>query len=827
VVRGNTPSEIGARRAIETEKHLLTTLKSLIRTLLVGLVGTEAACCGIARGQTVDPASIPESEYVTVHNGQLHVNGQRQRYWAAIGKLFSSSEIKPDDSAAVRAQKIQIARASTDKLLERFSELGFNAFRLWTAVPNTENYVVGDGSSADDVDYFLAQAKKRGFKVWVAGLNRTGTVTPADVGVIDDPATAEQWSDAVREMSQKTDAKGVKGPSPWGLSNNIARFWDPRLEKLAIERMKAVAVHTNKHTGLRWCDDPVFGVWELSNEEWWMRKMVGGQWQKLPPFFRNALVAKWNAFLLQKYGDDAKLLAAWTNMLEGESLEKGSILLLPMAGKSAAATSLNDSNQQAIDSLKGVQQTYERSDFPSQRGADVLEFFVGLHVAHKQREASALKPLGRSLTLSPMIFDTGIGYEIQSQFLHQQADAVAHDAYVNGWGPELEGELAKVDAAPTEPKKLRATQDAERISANEGRWVNWLLKPPGISQGVPWLEHNRVEGKPYLVYETQIQQPAKYRADFPLRIAALASIQDWDWICWHYFGGPNDLTVENPFEKQMDVTSGAHPQGYHFTYDAVQNATMRAASIMWRSFALDPARSPTRFIYGRKSLYDPASMDYAGSYGISGLDMLYTTYQHGVRIRIDPTRPDDVVEGPVVRFADRNTHNPYTPTPQITFDWKKGYLSFDAPGALAWTGMLANHTGDVKFTNGVTLSNVSIQNDPGMFDPITDDKKYIAFSLATHDGKPLAETKKATLVLVSTSFNTDFKLRLEPGKLSNAGTLPVLTARVAATVNAKGLEGMRYRFLDWNLKEIGTGVVAGGELKIPSDQPIFLTELTR
>ena len=32
----------------------------------------------------------------------------------------------------------------------------------------------------------------------------------------------------------------------------------------------------------------------------------------------------------------------------------------------------------------------------------------------------------------------------------------------------------------------------------------------------------------------------------------------------------------------MDNTTGWHPQGYHFTYDAVQNSMMRAAAHMFR-----------------------------------------------------------------------------------------------------------------------------------------------------------------------------------------------------------------------------------------------------
>jgi len=111
------------------------------------------------RGQSpTDPSTIPESEYVTVRDGHLSVDGQRRRFWAVIGKLYSDSGVTPNDSPAEHRAKVETARKSTDILLDRFEKLGFNSFRLWTAVPNTEAYTVGDGSSADSVDYFLAQA---------------------------------------------------------------------------------------------------------------------------------------------------------------------------------------------------------------------------------------------------------------------------------------------------------------------------------------------------------------------------------------------------------------------------------------------------------------------------------------------------------------------------------------------------------------------------------------------------------------------------------------------------------------------------------------------
>jgi hypothetical protein len=767
--------------------------------------------------QTQAQTSLPpDSAYVTVKNGQLSLNGERVRYWAVIGSLYVSPNIRPNDSAEEKRRKIATSRRGTNILVDRYLDLGFNACRFWDSVPNQENYTIGDGSQADTMDYFISRMKEKGLKIWAAALNDAGEATPDRVTAINDPKTAEAWQKAVTEW---------KGGKPVELRNNTARIWDPRLEAIGIQNMKAVATHFNKHTGLRWCDDPVFVAWELSNEEWWIGRMLGGGWQNLPAFFRNELVAQWNAWLQKKYGNESKLKATWKTLLPGESLAQQSILFAPMRGTTKSSAALNDANPLAAQALSGLKQEYTREDFAPERAADVMEFLVHLHVTHKQREAKAVKSWGKSTRLSPLCYDTGIGYEIQSQYLHQQADAVAHDAYINGTGPDYkEPDLA---AEPTTHKKQLAMINAERISANKGRWVNWLLKPPGIAQGVPWLEHNRVIGKPYFAYETQIQQPARYRADFPLRVASLAAIQDWDFVCWHYFGGvPQAGTDPRPFDRSMDITTGGHPQGYHYTYDEIQNAMMRAAGTMFRNFAHKPAPNPTRFIFGRKSLYHPDSMDYAGSYGEIGMDMMQTVYQYGVRIQIDPKQEGDKVIGPVVKFDARNTHNPYTPTNEITIDWKKGFIEMDAPAGVAWTGLLANHGDTVQFENGVTLKNVVINNPAGIYEPMNDDEKYIGFSLYSMDGKPLKESRKAALSIVSTSYNSGFSLGSE-GKRTEAGELPVLVARVGATVECPALNGMRYTLRDWHMQPLGTGTISNGTLTIPNDKPIFVIELER
>jgi len=808
--------ETGARRSpCSIRKINPEPLATMFFYILIAAIGIVTISSAVGK----PPDLPPDSDYVTVSpEGTLVSEGKRVRYWGLIGGVPTFSDSKPGDSPSEIIKKAAAARGDADAIVQRMEDLGFNLNRMWHAFPSTD-YVKGDGSKADIVDYFISRMKEKGMRIWFAGMNQAGEVKPEDVSILNEPVTAEAWTAGV------VDAIAASKNGRVDIRNNLARIWDPRLQAIGIERMKAIATHMNQYTGLRYCDDPVFIVWELSNEEWWMSKMVRGNWQRLPDFFRNQLIAKWNDFLKKKYPAEASLATAWKQLLPGESLIKGTILLAPMAGASSSAASINDASQQAQDALKTLSQKYSREDFEPQRGADVIEFFLQLQMEHKAREAAAIKALGRSTQLSPMVYDTGIGYEIQSQFLHQNADAVTHNAYVNGIGRVVDPKV--IAEASTPLAKLQKTIDAERQEPNDGPWNNWLLKPPGIAQGVPWLEHNRVQGKPYFAYEIQIQQAAKYRADFPFRVAALAAIQDWDIICWHYFQAPaNSGSTERPYDRPMDISTGAHPQGYHYTYDEVQNAMMRMAAYVFRDGLLAPAPNPTQFIFGRKSLFDPASMDYAGSYGMSGMDMLQTVYQYGLRLKIDPTREDDEVIGPVVKVTERHTHNPYTPTPEIMFDWKKGFVMFDAPAVSAFAGLLGNYGQSVRFTNGVTLSDVTIVNPPGSFDPVDEQGKYIAFGLYTLDGKPLETTKNAALSLVSTSFNTGFTVDTVQKK-TIAGGLPVLVSRVGAKISSPALDGMTYVFRDWHFQEIGRGRVTGGVLTIPTDQPIFFVELTR
>jgi hypothetical protein len=476
---------------------------------------------------------------------------------------------------------------------------------------------------------------------------------------------------------------------------------------------------------------------------------------------------------------------------------------------------INDANPAVIESLKVMKSNFTRDDFTRARGEDVVEFFTTLIIDYKQDDHNAVKTWGRSCKLSPLVWDCGNCFQIQSTYMHQRADAVSTCAYIKGMAHD-----------PT----------YKRWPFHSG-----LEAPPRICWDVPWFEQSSVKGKPHFVYETQIDCRTKYRAEYPARIAALAAIQDWDIVNWHIYGHSADSSKENPFDGQIQVWHDYLGYGS----DEVQCSAMKACAEIFKNGLLKPAPKPTTFTFGRRSLYDPASMDYGRSYGDLGKKVIPTCFRYGLRFAIDPMREDDVVEGPT------QTQGVYEPCPvrpneQIEYDWSRGGLIFDAPGTISFSGFFGQCGGQVKLSNGNTIRNVTVKNPDGIAYPVTPEEGYVAITLASADGKPLTETKKAYLSAVSTSFNTGFKLDLTKncpgmhqegpkkgppqefwGAYPVTGKAPVLVARVGATIECKAIDGMKYVLRDWHMRPIGEGKVEGGTITISSQQPVFIVELSR
>jgi hypothetical protein len=759
--------------------------------------------------------SIPDEEYVTVRDGHLSLRGRRVRFWGHIGHF-------PDPKLGQRENP----RRDHELMVERLKDLGFNLHRLWHHA-HTGDYEIGDGSRAELRDYGIYLMKRSGIRVWFAGLNSLGIARETDVDVLDDPTTAEPWKEAIRSMSREWWwSEGKVGAR---MHRNLARMWDPRLQALSLQRMEAIATHVNKYTGLRYCDDPAMAIWELSNEEWWLRQMLmRGWWQdeeQLADYFRKTLFQQWNRFLREKYGTEDALKRRWLGLLPGESLDDGTVLFAPIGIPVDVDAQWRI---MGLDPDGRVRGTVVRGDFNAARIGDVIDFCLQTVIAQKQRELKAARSWGKSTRLCPIIWDTGYGAEIHSQYLQQFGDAIAHVNYTHGLHHDPTHEHYPFRSGLTEYPRLR---------------------PSGVSRG----EHGKAPGKPYFIYENQIGSTTKYRAEYPMRIAALGSIQDWDIICWHSYGPGPDSAKDRPHVRALEVGTELN---LHFGGDEVQLSAMRAAGEIFRNLHVKPAPDPTLFVFGRAALYDPESMDTPESYGLAGMRMTPTAYRYGCRVIVDPTlddRPLDpifhnedgtpdrerferfrrtghLIIGPTV-FPRAFKPCPVRPNEQIRYDWRRGNLTFDAPGAATFTGFygrLADPKTGVEFRNGVVLRDVRVKNPKGMPYPVPKDERYITFALASTDGRPLAECRQAVLSLVSTSFNTGFRLdEANSHEVAEQGGLPVLVARVGARVRCDAIDGMAYTLRDYEMNAIGKGVVRGSMLRISPDDAVFFVELRR
>lgn len=775
-----------------------------------------------AAGQTtatIDPAGIPDDRYVTVGpDGHLQLGGQRVRFWGWIGhfwlegKLKEQYAAKPDDTPEVRKAKYTKMCEVYDALAQRIADTGFNLVRYWNDVDYSAAWTPGDMSQSDQFGYMLHVLEKRGIKVWSTSFNGAGSITPDDVGVLDHPADADAWRAALAEQV------GVKGRT--GLRGLPQIGWDPRSQAQFKARMAVVADWRNPYQGnLRLGDNPQVAVWELSNEEWYFAHLTRGDWQKLPKFFRDSLLARWTAFLRETHTDDEGLRAAWGFLLPGESLAAGNVLLAPLA-EGSSGKAVNDANPAALAALAPAKQALRREEFSRVRASDVIRFFSDLHVAYKVSMKDHAKTLGKSLRLSPMLLDTGDGFRTQAVWLHQHGDASAMCSYL--W------------------------QTAWDRQQKRFPFLSGLDEPPRMAMGIPWVETARIPGKPFFVYEFQQNNPDKYRAEVPYRIAALAAIQDWDIVNFHLFGRPNDPAEAEPYTKTLNYSHAGNNgsiEGVHFKNDEIYTSALKGAGLLFRNGALHTVAKPTVMTFGSKTLYAPEGADYGKSFGDLGDKTTATANRFGLQMRCEPTQEVDSVVGPTVDPWLQQA-NPLRPTDQIEYDWHRGYLKLDTPTAAVYTGFFAQHGGPVAFGSGVVLDKVTVVNAPGIAYPMAESERYVAFALVAQDGKPLAESKSLYLSLVSTSFNNGFKLdedKVARGDLGYTGkpyenmtwspknaTPPVLVARAGGTVTARAIAGMAWKAVDWHMREVARGTVGvDGVLAIPAELPIFAIELTR
>lgn len=657
--------------------------------------------------------------FTTIKDGHLHYDGQRLRLWGVVGY--------PD--------------------VPRLTKMGFNAQRVWQ--PSSQDfgkvgtsytaesirtgafapYVQGDNSDMDKADRHFAELKKHGFFVMFAALSGT---MPINALLSDDSFIAggndwEEWKAAIKQ-------KGGE-PAHWTLV-------DERLQRAKIQHAKNLLNHVNPYTGQRYAEEETIAIYEIFNENGFVYKGLTGAIDKWPAYFRKKLDARWNAWLKKRYATDAALAKAWGRVRDGESLSAGSIGFAPVLA--------------------------QRTEYPEQRGNDIVEFMIDLCDSFHQEfrtEARSVGTPGKGVAVVPFSFDTLYRPSIQWAYVQSKGDVHSLGMYFFD---------------------LRTMLD----------------KPPSAYV----IDSLTVKGMPNVVYETNNGRPGPTRAEYPFKLAALASHQDWDGVIWHYWapgGREDDLAY------LTGIIQPPRPTHYwtavHNEYDQVMCSSIAMAGRLFLNGMVPTAVDPATILVGGQGLNSYSSF--------RGIGARQLTFTRGAALAFDPkARSDVTVDGEPMPPSDRLTQA-IKSGEYVTWDWPNARLIIDAPNIKAYIGKTDKA---FRFSDGITVGDFSTP--------------FIAFSLVSADGSPLTGPNAAKRVYVTgvadaqnTGFDFDWSVKGGPAEqakaVRNVGREPVVVERVGYTVWFPTEIDATRKDYDFALRETGSVRAAGNQLVQSGDTP--------
>ena len=484
-----------------------------------------------------DDVKIRAGVYVTTKDGHLNYGGERLRLWGTLGGYSGT---------------------------ERLRKMGFNAWRLWGGDPSwvKDLYTVetvrtgefarlnakGDAHPLEAFDAYFASLKAR--DIFISATQLMGTI-PIDLLSRDDSFVAggDDWAAWKSAVAEGKD------------SLHYFALVDERLMRARRKHISNILNHKNPHTGRRYAEEEAIAIFELQNEWQAPRALLEyGAHEKWPAYFQAKFAAKWNAWLLARYRNDAALAAAWgggSGGLEaGESLAGGTVATAP--------------------------KHEDRKKFSEARGGDFVRFVEELCLGYfKELEAHsrAQAPKGVGVNVIPFSYDTQYRPSTPWHYVNAQADVMNFGMYF--WD---------MDSA--------------------------LTRPPSMYV----MDSHTVAGKPTVIYETNRGRPSPYRAEYPYMLAAFASWQDWDAIFFHYWGGLADGAADEEYLARhlMPPAESHFWNAVHHNSDPAMCSAMAAAGEIFRNGLIRPAPAPAVREAGADSIFG-----YKDYFGVpdAGLDV--------------------------------------------------------------------------------------------------------------------------------------------------------------------------------------------------------------
>jgi len=693
------------------------------------------------------PPGPPPRGAIAANGGQLvDARGQRIRLWGV--NLV-------DEVGRDYRQTEQIAR--------RIRQMGFNAVRLHLydvrlidrdaksrfGEPTSRVFrqsTRGDNSVLDRFDYAVYCLEREGLYLYLTADRRRAPFRAGDYHVL--PAGSDEhrgaWQEAVAAANEK-------------LASEHLPYIDERLGAAQEEYLLQMLAHRNPYTGRRIADDPWVALWELTNENGLVRDLLEGKHRKWHPYWQATLRRRLAEWLKAKYGSEARLKSAWGRLGEREALDNATIGVEPC--------------------------TDNQADFPARRCEDVREFVYDVFVRYSRRLERVIHQAGTVSAHTPVTYDTVYQHKHGWYYAASQGSCLAVGTYMH------EGPV-------------------------EGRQHTALSKPPELA----WynLQFATVADKPTVIYETNVFRPCPYRAAYPLRVAALAAWHDWDAVFFYVWSNGTVLDQDDPLTYALTglrYEAASHVwHGIVFSTDEMFLAGARLAGEAFVNFHLPVAPAPVRVTIGRKDLLRgrlwvgdiglPIPPGTRGRYPLSSA-LGATAFRHGVEFAYDMDRDATTATRPLVAADEA----PLSPAPGLTYDWTRGTLTVDTPGAKIAAGFV----GKQAFGHGVNMKVHS--------------PEFVVMGMVSTTPQPLSTTPRAIFAATSTGENIGAIIKPEGAKRAaeitrSWGHGPVQATRVHADIQAGRL--WRWQASDFLLDVIGRG--RGDSLHLRGE-PLFIMAL--
>lgn len=531
---------------------------------------------------------------------------------------------------------------------------------------------------------------------------------------------------------------------------DVRRFvlFDERLQTIRKRHAANLLNHVNPCTGKRYAEDEAIVIYEIFNENGFVYWTLEKGFDGWPAYFRDKLQKRWNQWLAARYQNEAGLKAAWGQLNPGETLAHGSVKLAPVSA--------------------------DRSKYPAQRGSDLIRFLSEVLDRFNQdfrQYCRSLAPAGVGVNVVPFSFDTQYRPSLPWVYTSALGDINCFGMYF--WGLHSE-----------------------------------LSAPPAMYV----LDNHTVAGKPTVLYETNQGRPSRYRAEYPLRLAALASWQDWDGVFWHYWAGLDAPDEQYMVEPMQHVNASHYWTGVQHERDPVMDSAMAIAGRIFLGRGIRPAPKPVTFQAGSQAIF---GYDYFNGLGMGG-----TTFSQGSRIAFAPDRNEGITVGGGPAPAAEKVTAAVAAGNELLWDWPNGRLIIDTPTVKAYVGQTA---GAYRFKDGIVLSGVSTP--------------FVTFALVSADGKPLAGPDSAGKMYVTAVFdaqNTDFKFDwsvtggpLEQVKaIRSRGRAPVIVDRVGYTLSFPTLLDYRFDGYDFALRRTWQHRATASNVLAVADRELFFGLLT-